>query len=618
MKQLLLLLLIFSALSISKAQPNTYPNLLYNNGDLIHVQSGAVLHVQGDLENKNVTGTKTITNNGIIEVEGNINNESGGAIFQHTSGTEGIVRLIGGSAVAGIANSDHEQRIKGDWTTNGKFHTLVIDKETAGTKVVLETDVEVANALVWDGGNIASGYSGVANNPIRGAGRGGNGIIQLFNGSTDYDLYISNGVETAVSGYQTFVDNGTGNATADQYVLVSGNAPSAVKGFARSATQTGKDYDFPIATTTNSYNGMRLNFSTVGSSPNRITGTFRDGSQGSIASSCTGCGSFSPDNTGFNYIFTNATGSGCSGGSLEQWVIFDQLPTTHGIWSFDGNSSNVYTATAFSSSNDAALDVNNARLIKQSGAYTASNASLNTNWGANILSSVSSANDLLNYSSNLCYTGDGFRGGVYTGFSHFQTAKASTSNNGLPVKLVYLKANPIDNSFIQLSWLTAVEINNKGFEVKRSEDGISFTTIGWVDGNGNTTEPKPYSFDDKDVAANTTYYYKLQQVDFDGKSEETNIVTARITSGEQFTVSDFIPNPTNNSSKLSVFTSSTTTVQVKFYTQLGQELSKESFNLEPGSNDLNFMVNNFADATYTAVLIAGNNVYSRKLVVSKN
>jgi hypothetical protein len=156
MKHLLFSLLTFSIAGIAIAQPTTHPNLVYNNGDLIHVQSGAILHIQGDLENKNVSGTKTITNNGIIEVEGNITNESGGAIFQRSSG-EGVVRLIGGSAVAGIANADHEQRIKGDWTTNGKFHTLVIDKETAGTKVVLETDVELANALVWDGSNTARG-----------------------------------------------------------------------------------------------------------------------------------------------------------------------------------------------------------------------------------------------------------------------------------------------------------------------------------------------------------------------------------------------------------------------------------------------------------------------------
>jgi hypothetical protein len=128
------------------AQPTTYANLFYNNGAEVHVQSGGLIHVQGDFVNKNNAAPKKVTNNGIIEIEGNIDNESG-ATFERTSG-EGVVRLIGGAVVAGVANAAHEQQIKGDWTTNGRFHNLVIDKQTAGTKVKLLTDVEVSGALV--------------------------------------------------------------------------------------------------------------------------------------------------------------------------------------------------------------------------------------------------------------------------------------------------------------------------------------------------------------------------------------------------------------------------------------------------------------------------------------
>lgn len=595
------------------AQPTTYANLFYNNGAEVHVQSGGLIHVQGDFVNKNNAAPKKVTNNGIIEIEGNIDNESG-ATFERTSG-EGVVRLIGGAVVAGVANAAHEQQIKGDWTTNGRFHNLVIDKQTAGTKVKLLTDVEVSGALVWDGSNTANGYAGTASNNVRGSGRSGSGVIQLYDGATDYNLYISNGHENAVKGYQSFVENGSDTAVTDQFILVSGNAPTSVKGFARSVKSVGKDYDFPLATSANSYNSMRFNFSTIPSSgANKITGTFRNGNSGSIGSSCVGCVG-SPDNTGFNYFFNNATSSACSGGSLKQWVIFDALPASHGLWSFDGDTANIYTATAYSSSNDLAMGSQNSRLIKYSAAYIAPNDSLNKDWGASIGTSVSSINDLLDYSTNLCYSGSGWRGGVYTGFSHFQLA-STTTNNQLPVKLVSLKAEPIQNAFIKVSWITALEIDNKGFEVKRSEDGQSFSSIGWVNGNGTTTEPKNYSYDDKDVVANKTYYYQLNQIDFDGKSEESNIVSARLTDGEQFSVSDFIPNPTNNSTKLVVNTSISQTVKVKFYSLLGQEVLAKEFHLSAGTNDLDFNATELAAATYSAVLVAGNNVYSKKLVVA--
>jgi hypothetical protein len=620
MKKFIVSITLLSLLSDSLAQPTTHPNLFYNNGDLVHVQSGALLHIQGDLENKDGGGVNTITNNGVIEVEGNINNEAG-ATFQRTSG-EGVVRMVGGSAVSGVANADHEQRILGDWKTNGKFYNLVIDKENSGSKVVLTNDVEITGSLVWNGSNNANTYtSGTAYNNIRGASRTGNGIIQLFDGGNDYDLYVSNGNSDAIAGHQIFTEHGAASATSDKFILVSGAAPIAVKGFSRSVTQTGADYDYPIATDLNSYNGIRFNFDAVGAGANKITGTFRDGSVGTINQSCVGCmgaGSLDPDNEGFNYLFNGATASGCSGGSTRQWVIFDSVPTSHGIWSFNGSASNVYVATAYTSSNDLPLENNNGRLLKLSSAYTAPNALMDVDWGASIISSVSSINDLLDYTSNLCYGGDGWRGGIYTGFSSFQTAASSSQANALPIKLVYLKADPIDNSYIKVFWQTSLEIDNKGFEIQRSDDAINFNTIGWVNGNGNSSSPLSYDFDDLNVAANKTYYYRLNQIDFSGSSEMTHIVSAKISDNEAFNVSDFIPNPTLGGTKLIVNSSFDTNIKVKFYSQLGQEIQTSNYDIKVGSNNLIFDLDGLADATYNAVIIAGNQVYNKKLVIAKN
>jgi hypothetical protein len=620
MKKFIVSITLLSLLSDSLAQPTTHPNLFYNNGDLVHVQSGALLHIQGDLENKDGGGVNTITNNGVIEVEGNINNEAG-ATFQRTSG-EGVVRMVGGSAVSGVANADEEQRILGDWTSNGKFYNLVIDKENSGSKVVLTDDIEITGSLVWNGSNNANTYtSRTAYNNIRGASRTGNGIIQLFDGGNDYDLYVSNGNSDAISGHQAFAEHGAAAATSDKFILTSGAEPIAIKGLSRSVTQTGADYDYPLATVANSYNGMRFNFNTVDLGANKITGTFRDGSVGTINQSCVGCmgaGSLNPDNDGFNYLFNGTTPSGCSGGSTRQWVIFDSVPTSHGVWSFNGSASNVYVATAYTSSNDLPLENNNGRLLKLSSAYTAPNASMNVDWGASIISSVSSINDLLDYTSNLCYGGDGWRGGIYTGFSSFQTAASSSQANALPIKLVYLKADPIDNSYIKVSWQTSLEIDNKGFEIQRSDDAINFNTIGWVNGNGNSSSPLSYDFDDLNVAANKTYYYRLNQIDFSGSSEMTHIVSAKISDNEAFNVSDFIPNPTLGSTKLIVNSSSDTNIKVKFYSQLGQEIQTSNYDIKVGSNNLIFDLDGLADATYNAVIIAGNQVYNKKLVIAKN
>lgn len=79
------------------------------------------------------------------------------------------------------------------------------------------------------------------------------------------------------------------------------------------------------------------------------------------------------------------------------------------------------------------------------------------------------------------------------------------------------------NNFVALSWTTVVEINNHYFEILRSTDGKSFEVIGKVEGNGNSNREIKYSFMD-DNPSNGMNYYKLRQVDLDGRSESFDVV----------------------------------------------------------------------------------------------
>ena len=119
----------------------------------------------------------------------------------------------------------------------------------------------------------------------------------------------------------------------------------------------------------------------------------------------------------------------------------------------------------------------------------------------------------------------------------------------LPVALISFTATT-EGSKTHLTWATANEQNNAGFEVERSTDGIYFSKIGFVRGAGNSTTQRDYTFMDGDAAiccgssTTTTYcgstYYRLKQTDFDGKYEYSNIVT--LGSNTDATVSVY-PNP---------------------------------------------------------------------------
>ena len=74
-----------------------------------------------------------------------------------------------------------------------------------------------------------------------------------------------------------------------------------------------------------------------------------------------------------------------------------------------------------------------------------------------------------------------------------------------------------------LTWATASEKNNAVFQIERSDDGLSFKTIGSVKGNGTTNTTKYYTFsDDAPLSMN---YYRLNQVDNDGISTRSKIVS---------------------------------------------------------------------------------------------
>jgi hypothetical protein len=193
----------------------------------------------------------------------------------------------------------------------------------------------------------------------------------------------------------------------------------------------------------------------------------------------------------------------------------------------------------------------------------------------------------------------------------------SSPGTGLPVKLLYFTATAVDNSYIKLDWSTSLEIDNKGFDIERSTDGVHFDKIGWVDGNGNSTQNIVYSFNDKTAQANTVYYYRLKQIDFDGDIEYSNIASAIFKDGKGFTLADLYPNPATNKVVISVATDLAQDAKIKIFDLLGQPVLVNDVNLVSGSNNFELDLTDFAGGTYTVSIFSGNQYITKKLVVSR-
>lgn len=100
---------------------------------------------------------------------------------------------------------------------------------------------------------------------------------------------------------------------------------------------------------------------------------------------------------------------------------------------------------------------------------------------------------------------------------------ASNGNSPLPVKLLTFGGKQVNNDVL-LSWTTENERNNSGFILERSVDGVTYAQVGFVKGTNQTGVSK-YNWLDNKVDLSRTIYYRLKQVDFDGKFTYSPIVT---------------------------------------------------------------------------------------------
>lgn len=143
-------------------------------------------------------------------------------------------------------------------------------------------------------------------------------------------------------------------------------------------------------------------------------------------------------------------------------------------------------------------------------------------------------------------------------------------DTALPVELVSFSAN-VDNGRVMLSWVTASETNNFGFDIERSEDEIEFQKVGFVEGKGTTILPQQYVFVDEKLAPGT-YYYRLKQVDLDGVFEYTNVINITLTPPKEFALAQNYPNPFNPETTIKYDLPVSSHVVLKIFNILGEEV----------------------------------------------
>jgi Secretion system C-terminal sorting domain len=192
---------------------------------------------------------------------------------------------------------------------------------------------------------------------------------------------------------------------------------------------------------------------------------------------------------------------------------------------------------------------------------------------------------------------NGLNGAVTTPIYLFSTTT-------VPVELVDVKAKYTTKAN-QITWTTATERNAERFDIQRSNDGVSdWNTIGSVKAKGNSVAALTYEFADATPLA--TSYYRLQSMDFDGKTDVSKIVSVNRKGNGKLSL-DAVNRAYTEGSFFNVDINLATSgnLNVSLMDAVGRVVSTKSYATTEGANLIQFNTATLANGMY--ILHLSNN-----------
>lgn len=198
-------------------------------------------------------------------------------------------------------------------------------------------------------------------------------------------------------------------------------------------------------------------------------------------------------------------------------------------------------------------------------------------------------------------------------YSVFTLAKASPST--FPVEWLGFEVVP-NGEDARLSWETALELNSSHFEVQRSLDMQKFVGIGEVAASGNSSEVKSYEFTDEKalLRQEAVVYYRLKQVDLDGKSNFSEVVSLRLETDKSEIQLTVFPNPSVDYVNVWIDASLTDYQELRVLSAEGRVVHRE---LKKGNAQYEIPVFKWANGTYQVVVTNSSDAIFKPLIIQR-
>lgn len=184
----------------------------------------------------------------------------------------------------------------------------------------------------------------------------------------------------------------------------------------------------------------------------------------------------------------------------------------------------------------------------------------------------------------------------------------------VPVTLLSFEADILKNDRVLLQWKTETEVNNRGFEIHRSINGTNWETLGFQNGSGMTSKIIEYQFIDHSPPFGTVYY-RLKQIDYDGKYTFSRVLSLKILSNKN-KIGELYPNPSQSGLiNLDYSYTENTMLTVSVFEISGKKLLSQKYSILEGNNTLRLDFSSLQSGIYIVTIFDGIILKNTKLII---
>ncbi len=185
-----------------------------------------------------------------------------------------------------------------------------------------------------------------------------------------------------------------------------------------------------------------------------------------------------------------------------------------------------------------------------------------------------------------------------------------TKTAPLPITLLSFTATLNRNRTVTLNWQTANEINNEKFVIEKSSDGIHFKAFNTVAAKSN--KENSYTIIDE-YAVEGINYYRLKQIDKDGKFAYSNIASVNL-KASNINGFSLLQNPVTDILKLNINSINGTAARLVITDIFGRIISSENITLAKGYQSKSIWVNNMVKGNYFISIMMNEEVLTEKFM----